>query len=708
MSTIPDPQVDPRTIEQTRQHINRLREEVARLSESDIQPAQYYGEFLMRVLSALAAPAGAVWARTPHGNLQLAYQIQMQQVGLDQAESSRQAHDELLRQAVQEGRPMYLPPHSSAPKNDGPGSEAGNPTNYLLLLAPILMGDQVAGLVEIWQAPDRHPSAIQGFMQFLVHMAELASRYMRNRLLGEMTGQQQLWTQLETFARQVHGSLNPVEVAYITANEGRRLVECDRLSVAIREGRRAHVRAVSGADVVEKRSNLVQRMRALFDAVLAWGEKLVYSGVKDDSLPPDVLKALDSYLEESSSKLLVLLPLKDEREENSKRPPRSALLMECFEPAENADQLVARLEVVGKHASAALYNAVEHRRIPFRFVWMPLAKVQEGLGGKTRAIVLGVVAGLVVVTAALVVIPYPLKMDANGQFLPETRRWIFSPAEGHVSRFDVEPGDAVEEGHNLVRMYDVNLHLKLVQLQKEIDGAQKQLEALERQYQQAQAADRPRIEQERATQTATRDAKVKERDALVRRTNSEGGQPGVFWLKAPPFPEQLQAGDEAPLWTVLNSDYKENLTNRLVKPSDQLLRLGHKEGRWEIELKIPQKHIGQVLAAFEREKTDVLDVDLLLKSEPTHVYKGKLYRSRIGGEANPNKEDAQDPEPVVLAYVSLDDDKIPEADRVPQDRNRRVTGTEVHARIRCGNHRMGYSLFYGVWEFLYDKAFSYL
>jgi hypothetical protein len=33
-----------------------------------------------------------------------------------------------------------------------------------------------------------------------------------------------------------------------------------------------------------------------------------------------------------------------------------------------------------------------------------------------------------------------------------------------------------------------------------------------------------------------------------------------------------------------------------------------------------------------------------------------------------------------------------------------LSGTEVHSRIRCGNRPMGYSLFYGVWEFLYEKV----
>src|SRR5207248_4791886 len=161
---------------------------------------------------------GAIWTRTPQGNLQLGYHIQMQQVGLEKSDEGRQSHDELLRQRVQTGKPIYRAPHSGRAKSDAAtGVSGGNPTDFLLLLVPILVNNQVAGLVEVWQAPDRHPSAIQGFMQFLIHMAELASRYLRHRLLGEMTGQQQLWTQLETFARQVHASLKPVEVSYIVA-----------------------------------------------------------------------------------------------------------------------------------------------------------------------------------------------------------------------------------------------------------------------------------------------------------------------------------------------------------------------------------------------------------------------------------------------------------------------------------------------------------
>ena len=63
-------------------------------------------------------------------------------------------------------------------------------------------------------------------------------------------------------------------------------------------------------------------MRKLFDAVIEWGEKLVFTGTKDDSLPPKVYKALDDYLAESNSKLLVVLPLRTTRDEKKKPPAR--------------------------------------------------------------------------------------------------------------------------------------------------------------------------------------------------------------------------------------------------------------------------------------------------------------------------------------------------------------------------------------------------
>jgi hypothetical protein len=686
----PNPQVSYEQLEQTRKQINRLVEEIARLSESDLAPSDYYGEFLQRVLTAVAAPAGAVWVRTPQGHLQLQYQINLRQIAIDRSENDREMHAELLRLVAQNGRPQMVPPRSGTGPSEEGKPAPGNPSDHVILIAPILVDKQVAGLVEIWQDADRNPAAQQGFLQFITRMAELASSYTRNHQLRQMVGQQTLWTQLEAFARQIHSSLNPMEVGYHVANEGRRLIDCDRVSVGQRRGKKTHVEAISGADIVEKRSNLVRLMATLFDKVLVWGEKLIYQGTKDDSLPPAVLQALDAYLAESNSKLLVVLPLRDERESESKKPPRSAIMMECFDPAQAPEQLVARLEVVGRHATSALYNAAEHRRIPMRFIWQPIAKVQEGLGGKARAITFSIIAGLVLLLLVFIFVPYPLKMDAKGQLLPQDRRYIYAPEEGKIMSFLVAPGDTVLKDRPLVIMHDATLAERMQKLQGDIDAARQKELTLEAELPRTKPEQRLSLSGEIAAEAITRDLKTKELNELKDLVHAMPDmQAGYFQVLSP-----IDG-------TVLNSNFREELTNKTIKPNEPILRLGKKDGRWEIELKIPQKHIGQVLQAFETLKTDELDVDLILKSLPTHTYRAKLARKDIGGEATPNRDDNNEAEPIVLAYVRIEGDDI--ADALPKDQNLRVTGTEVVAKVRCGPHAMGYSLFYGVWEFFYEK-----
>src|SRR5262245_1980718 len=117
--TMRDPNIDPRMLEETRRHINRLIEEVGRLSESELGPPEYYAEVLKRVLSAMAAPAGAVWTKTPQGNLQLAFQVNLREVGLDRDEDARKIHDELLRQSLQNPQPIHLLPNSGVGATPG-------------------------------------------------------------------------------------------------------------------------------------------------------------------------------------------------------------------------------------------------------------------------------------------------------------------------------------------------------------------------------------------------------------------------------------------------------------------------------------------------------------------------------------------------------------------------------------------------------------
>jgi hypothetical protein len=252
-------------------------------------------------------------------------------------------------------------------------------------------------------------------------------------------------------------------------------------------------------------------------------------------------------------------------------------------------------------------------------------------------------------------------------------------------------------------MEDQELGAKLTLLNKEIETHDRYLNSIKTRL--AEAKDQTQLRQaelERAKAQAQLEAKRIERDDLIRINRADRNYPGRFYVVAPPFTGR-RASTHRPEWTVLGPDFRENLTNRYVKPTDPILRLGDVAGPSEVELKIPEKHIGQVRRAFDRTKPDpTLDVDLLLTSAPTKTFRGVLHLSRLAGEAIPNRDAHDESAPVVIGYVSLDDESIPEDMRVPHSEF--VTGVEVHAKIRCGNERMGYSLFYGLWEFIYEKV----
>src|SRR5262249_50570444 len=148
----------------------------------------------------------------------------------------------------------------------------------------------------------------------------------------------------------------------------------------------------------------------------------------------------------------------------------------------------------------------------------------------------------------------------------------------------------------------------------DIAGAQEDVAALAVQQNTARTeAERAGFGAEKKQKEFVRDRKLAELRALRERTHAEDARPGYFWLKAP------LAG------TILNWDFQEKLTHRSVKPSEPLLRIGADDHGWSVELKIPHQHIGQVLEAFAgRESPGELDVDLLLLSAPTRVFKGKL------------------------------------------------------------------------------------
>ena len=708
----PPPQTfDQESIRRLTRQIDQSCELMGRLSGSPIPAADFYQTLTVRTLATIDGVAGAVWLLSPQGILQLQHQTSLATVGLDDQKTGKVQHGELLKHALGNKQPIYL--DSGAKIVIGEGVEAGNPTVYPVAVAPILseQGDPL-GLFEVWLDGRGDPRLRNVHINFVTDMAGYASSYYRNSTALRNTVQEQVFTQLETFSRQIHASLNTTEVAYVVANEGRRLITCDRISVGVRHGRRTTIEAVSGADVVEKSSVQIKKMRDLFDAVMNWNERLVYRGGRDDSLPEPVLHALDDYLAASNPKLLVLQPLRDEREvikhtekEHKPGPARSALLLEAFEPPEKVDPIIQRFDIVANHAASALYNAAEMKRIPFRMLWRPLMALQGRAGGKRRFytyLFLGLFSAFIL---AMIFVPYPHKLDAKGQLVPEERSYIYATGNGRIVQFKVASGQVVRPNTPIAILQDRELAREIEEKLGEIEKSRNLVEVLASQSTNPSLPVSKRMEKadERDREQLHLKSLSDQLKLLVEQRRADETNPGLFTVLAPEFRRSRNAVGPA-VWKVVSADFQEQLVNRWVKPTDPLLRVGNTAGAWQIELKIPQRHIGQILRAYKTgDGNEYLEVDVLVTSLPTHSFKGRLYRRDVTAEAVQNKDDHDESELVVYAYVRVNDPDMLKDDHIPEELL--VTGVEVHTKIRCGNRSLGYCLFNGVWEFLYENVF---
>ena len=235
---------------------------------------------LKRLLESLAAPAGAVWTRTPRAISRSSSRSTSRKSAWTSPTRSRQSHGELLRLAVAQGKPMHLPPRSGVGHAEE-GKHARR-QHHRLPAADRAHPAQRSGRRPHRDLAEPQPADRRRARLPPVHdpdgRAEPALPARPDAPPDDRPGTALDAARRPSPARSTAASTR-VEVSYLVANEARRLIECDRVSVAVRYGRNASIEAVSGADVVEKRSNAVRLMRSLCDQVLKWGEKLVFNGV---------------------------------------------------------------------------------------------------------------------------------------------------------------------------------------------------------------------------------------------------------------------------------------------------------------------------------------------------------------------------------------------------------------------------------------------
>ncbi|HEY2147897.1 MAG TPA: hemolysin D, partial [Pirellulales bacterium] len=418
---------DPEIIDQTRQQLRSLVHEIEGLSRSEMSPGEFYEGFLTRVVTALAAVGGAVWTLEDGGGLRLNYHLNLQQARLGDNEDDQQRHGRLLHKVAATGEGILVQPHSG----DGENGQAANPTEYLLVLGALKSDKDVQGVVEIFQRSGGRPTVERGYLRFLTQMCDLAGDYLKTRHLRSFADRQIMWSQLEQFTRLVHEGLDPRHTAYTIANEGRRLIGCDRVSVALKRGNRCRIEAISGQELLDNRSNTVTLLGKLATVVVAGGEDLWYSG-DTANLPPQIEESVETYADEAHSKMVAVLPLERPREEaetdDDAKPPEflGALVIEQIAEDMITESMRRRIDVVADHSALALSNAREHNDLFLMPVWRAIGKSRWVVQARTLPKTLAITGAVLALLLILFLWPMRFQLSGKGTLQPVNKNDVYA------------------------------------------------------------------------------------------------------------------------------------------------------------------------------------------------------------------------------------------------------------------------------------------
>jgi hypothetical protein len=688
--------VDQKQVEDTKAQIRGLVNEIASLAKSGATAEEFYPELLTRVITALAAHGGAIWLLDEDRHLRLQYQINAEPSVLSGDTEDASRHNRLLHRVAGAGQSLLVPPYSGTTDGDG----EGNPTRYLLVLGSLQHDGTQDGLIEIFQRPDTAPETQRGYLRFLQQMCDLVGEWLRSKKLRALGDRQTLWQQADSFARASHESLDLKETAYIVANEGRRLIGCDRVSVALKKGNQCKVQAVSGQDTIENRSNIISALNKLATRVVAAGEPLWHDGTEID-LPPQIEEALEEYVDESYGRHIAVLPLREperrlgrdkdagaagliDRDKAHLGPVIGALIVEQIESAIPTDVFKTRTDLVYEHGTRAIANARTHSNLFLMPLWRAIGRASWVIRARTLPKTLAVLAALAGLICVLVFVPRDFNLQAEGTLLPIEHREVFAPIDGEVIEVLVDHQSAVSKGDVLVRLRNPDLEVQLTEVKGEIQTTLAEISRNSTQLglsRELEPAERRQLEAEKNELTVKRDVLTEKKLLLEKRSDD-------LEIRSP-----IDG-------VVVSWDVEKTLRSRPVMTGQVLMEVADNTQPLVVELELPEKREGHLDSYIESnslkpENKDALNATYVLATNPDIQLKATLPVDAISARAEPNEEHGA----VIKMRMTPEQEEL----RRLQPRQ----NAKVIAQINCGRASCGFVFFHEIYEWLHKFTFTW-
>ena len=642
------------------------------LQDAGLPPRRLWQQFLQSGLEALSSETGVLWIITPDSD-QLLPQGMCGNADLRQAivqrETQQVAH--VLRAAATD----EIVWHRASVTELEPWA------NRSILVVPVHHQGDLYGLLEFIQPVDQPDDVLISRRPELEAALQQVENKAGESAEGAAANDDQFWREFEELSYHLHRSLVLSEVADVAVNDGRQLLQCDRLSIAVLRGRKTTITAISGQDLVNRRSEQVRSLHQIAVECVSVGEMIEFRA--DNSVvAPHLLEKLSHHVELSAAKLILAVPLyepssrppgedKDSRSEPIRRIV-GCLIIEQFRQSRLPSDGSQLLQIFADTVGSALANALSQQQI----LWLPtrrlLGKGVNYFRGRTLAKTLLVLGLLLAVSVTLVVVPWEYRVEAEGRLMPEVQRHVFAPWDGVVLSVSVANGQRVSRGDEVLRIYNDELHAELTAAEDELNEKLQQILTLR-----TEISNAARVPTERK-----KEIQLKGQQEEIR-LQVAGLRKQIAILRQREESLRLTAPIDG---VVATFQLEDKLRDRPVARGEHLLEIMDDRADWVLELQMPEHRMGHLLRATHAGDGHPLNVEYVLATDPAASFNGRLSRADVASRS----EVQDDSEVVVEMRVAIDKQELP---------FQRIGG-EATAKVACGKRPLGYVLFGDVWEFI--------
>ena len=502
------------------------------------------------------------------------------------------------------------------------------------------------------------------------------------------------------FSTSISCTLEKEKCAFVLANELKRFLGVDRVTILDQVGKQSRVMAVSGQASFDKRANVVRYTQFLARKVLKSQEPFWFEGDQDGVVKP-LKKAVSRYLDESMVQSFAIIPIhestappyrSDEQSlvemvnptRTEKKKLRGAILLESIQTPINRNEIEVQWERVRPQATRDFSNAKRHSDLFMLPAMRMLTKFAAFYRGYTARLAWCLTLGVMALLLVGFLYQAEFRVRCEGYLQPEKMHHVFVRKDGVVIEVLVKEGESVKRGDLMVRLENRDLDLEMARLQGELNEKLQIKQSLiysRLDFQGNSAAARKGAQSYDAIsqQTMLIEGQIK---AIQKNLDLKKQQLEDLIVRAP-FDGQVMG------WNV---DRK--FMNRPLQEGTRLFTIADNNQQRVLELKVPDQRSGYIASAWRENRDDdeKLQVEFSIASFPDERFSGEVTH------VNPGLEQDSD-----LGYV-MPLEARPTSE-LPTDLR---SGIPVVAKVICGRRSFIYCKTYEFRDWMHRTVFEYI